>query len=293
MLSCSIDRSINEIYLDLPVEEVWNTLVTPQGMNQFLTYKAEKSNPAQEISKGDIFKLNYGDIENNSKVIECTPKKSFTLSDHYESMTPDGTIEQFIVTTKFELNQKYDQTKLSLTVQGYRKNLQDQWLRECLELGWRRSLINLKSVLELGMDLRTSLFTYPRLGVTNCSNHLISPEGIEGNYIMHVFPNSPAEKAGLIEGDVVTNIGDSKTASHQDFVVAISHFQHSTDHVPLTYIRENQSYCIELPLSTHEIFTGQINSKHTTMEEEQKRREALAKQRSGAGSMWARKNSNE
>lgn len=280
--------SFNEIYLESSVCEVWRHLVTPEGLNSFLTYTAKKNNNKNRVEKFDIYTLNYGDIENKTTVIQCEAYKRLFLSDNYESMTPDGTIEKFHVYTLFNLIKKGSHhTKLTVSVFGYDNTIHDQWLKECLEMGWRRSLINLKSVLELGMDLRDRLFSYPRLGVTNCSYSIINPNrNIEGNYLLHVFPNSPAEIAGLKKGDTITKVNNYVVPTYKDFVINISKYQDTTDPIYIEFMREEKTKKVKVNLSQSEIFTGQINIHETTIEEIQEKRRQLAKQRSASGELW-------
>src|SRR5690606_20028055 len=117
------------------------------------------------------------------------------------------------------------------------------WFRECLEMGWRRSLMNLKSVLELGMDLRTEMFSYPRLGVTNCTvnEEQAKETGVpaeRGNYLLAVFPYGPAERCGLKQGDVMTAIGGVPVPDYSTFVRVISRHYGSKEPVAITYVRD-------------------------------------------------------
>jgi len=55
-----------------------------------------------------------------------------------------------------------------------------------------------------------------------------------GVQVRRVYPVSPAEKAGLEAGDLVTKLGDDAITSRTDFETIVSRFK-SGDHVPLTW----------------------------------------------------------
>ncbi|MBU5267693.1 PDZ domain-containing protein [Virgibacillus proomii] len=129
--------------------------------------------------------------------------------------------------------------------------------------------------------------SYPRLGVTNCSYSIINPNrNIEGNYLLHVFPNSPAEIAGLKKGDTITKVNNYVVPTYKDFVINISKYQDTTDPIYIEFMREEKTKKVKVNLSQSEIFTAQINIHETTIEEIQEKRRQLAKQRFASGELW-------
>jgi len=291
MIPCEKDRTVNITYLEAPLEKVWWSIVTPPGTNTYLTYTADTTGDPLHPKVGDIFTLCYGDIINRSEVIACEKHQSFALKDAYESIAPDGSTDHFFVTTHFRLEQEGAFVKLTLEVTGFQDDEYGQWFRECLEMGWRRSLMNLKSVLELGMDLRAEMFSYPRLGVVNCTvnqNQSIST-GVpvrQGNYLLEVFPNSPADAAGLMKGDVIVAFDDVPTPAYEDFVRAISFYYGKDSQVTIRYIRNGEEKRTVARLSIEDTFTGRVELEGTSLEEIKQKRERLARQRSASGAIW-------
>ncbi|MFC5407313.1 PDZ domain-containing protein [Cohnella soli] len=292
MIDCPKDRSVNVTYIEAPIETVWKTVATTLGSNAYLTDQALTSGDPEQPKIGDRFTLYYGDIINRAVVLHYEPYKLFVLSDAYESMAPDGTVDPFPVRTSYAF-ESYGQafTKLTLEVQGYDSDTYGQWFRECLEMGWRRSLLNLKSVLELGMDLRNELFSYPRLGITNCTVNAEQceetgvPEG-RGNYLLTVFPNGPAERGGLAQGDVITAIDGKPVPDYRTYVRVVSGYYASKVPVTITYVRNGQEGEVVLDLTIDRMFTGLIEGTDAGQEEERKRRQRMASERSASGAIW-------
>lgn len=288
------DSSVNTTFIESSLEEVWWSIATPEGMNSYLTYTAETTGLVDEPKVGDEYTLCYGDIINNSKVVECEKLKIFTLLDSYESIAPDGSVDKFYVKTRFQLEEVGNFVKIQLVVVGFEEDTHGQWFRECLEMGWRRSLMNLKSVLELGMDLRTEMFSYPRLGIVNCTvNEEQSidskvPAG-EGNFLLEVFPNSPAFEAGLRKGDVIVALDGVETPTYKEFVKVISSYYLKETDVSISYHREGQELTTIAKLSIEDIFTGLVELEGTSFDEVKTKREKLARQRSASGSLWENK----
>ncbi|WP_262383078.1 PDZ domain-containing protein [Bacillus infantis] len=288
------ESSVNTTFIESSLEKVWWSIATPEGMNSYLTYTAETTGLVEEPKVGDEYTLCYGDIINNSKVVECEPLKIFTLLDSYESIAPDGSVDKFYVKTRFHLEVVGTFVKIQLAVVGFKEDTHGQWFRECLEMGWRRSLMNLKSVLELGMDLRTEMFSYPRLGIVNCtvneeqSTASKVPAG-EGNFLLEVFPNSPAFEAGLKKGDVIVALDGVGTPTYEEFVKVISSYYSKETDVSISYYREGQEFTTIAKLSIEDIFTGLVKLEGTSFDEVKTKREKLARQRSASGSLWENK----
>ncbi|MBO8162719.1 MAG: PDZ domain-containing protein [Brevibacillus sp.] len=280
------------------MEEVWLAVATPSGSNRYLTDKVETSGILDQPQVGDRYTLYYGDIVNYATVIACERPRLFVLSDTYQSMAPDGTIQTFRVQTSYSLEQVDEFVRLTIEVAGFAEDTMGQWLRECLEMGWRRSLMNLKSVLELGLDLRTELFSYPRMGIANCTvnREQASAAGVtpgQGNYLLEVFPNSPAAEAGLQPGDVIVKVGDHPITDYTSFVRAISRYYGRMEPVRIEYVRAGNALETEVNLSIEERFTGLVDPDHLSFDELQKIRRKLAAQRSASGSLWTSGESGE
>jgi serine protease Do len=68
-----------------------------------------------------------------------------------------------------------------------------------------------------------------------------------GLLIGEVMPRSPAHKAGLKAGDVVTRVGPAEVRSVRDLVGALSNYPVGAD-VAITYLRRGSSYATSVPL---------------------------------------------
>ncbi|WP_025680074.1 SRPBCC family protein [Paenibacillus massiliensis] len=293
MIPCASDRSINIIYLEAPLERVWWSVATPSGSNTYLTYYSSTTGEDGAPKLGDRYQLNYGDIMNDTEVVHCEAPHHIIFADTYESMDPDGETVRYEVSTSYTLVQEGPFVKLVLEVRGFTDSTAGQWLRECLEMGWRRSLMNLKSVLELGLDLRVEMFSYPRVGVANCTvtEELSQETGVApeaGNYLLTVFPNSPMDQAGLRTGDVVTAIDGVATPDYPAFVRTISTYYGRQAEPSIEYIRDGAVHQTTVRLSLDDTFTGLVDIEETSWEEIRRKREALAQQRSGSGALWKR-----
>ncbi|SDN47996.1 Activator of Hsp90 ATPase homolog 1-like protein [Fictibacillus solisalsi] len=283
-----------ETYLEAPIEQVWWSVSTPEGMNTFLTYKSGSSGDASSPKVGDRFFLNYGDIENEQIVLEYTENQAFKVFDSYKSISPDGSVQEFKVVTRTTLEQ-LDETfvKLTLSVNGFSLDTFGQWFKECMKFGWQRSMMSLKSVLELGMDLRTPLFSYPRLGILNCTineeQRVLTGCQEAGNYLLEVFPNSPASRAGLNKGDVILSVGGKPTGNYEEFVKTISSYGEKLDNVQITFFSDGQVRTSVVNFSLEDIFTGLVDTENESFKDIKEKREMLAKQRSSSDSLWTGK----
>ncbi|GEM_PF-2986067 len=293
MIDCPKDRSINIILLEAPIDQVWWSIVTPSGSNSYLTDQVITTGIYDEPKLKDRYTLYYGDIINHAEIMDIVHGERFILSDRYESMAPDGSVHPYHVRTEYTMEQYGAFTRLKIEVIGHEQDTYGQWFRECLEMGWRRSLMNLKSVLELGMDLRTELFSYPRLGVTNCTVNEVqhAETGVasgQGNYLLDVFPNSPADQAGLQPGDVILAMDDIAVPYYASFVRVISRYYGKKQPVKITFVRSGETHHVQADFSLDRMFTGLIEGTDEGQRLEQERRKLLSQQRSASGALWKR-----
>jgi S1-C subfamily serine protease len=77
---------------------------------------------------------------------------------------------------------------------------------------------------------------HPALGLTAVS---VSNSVASGAKVSDVSPGSPAEKAGILENDVVVKIGDRKVADGDEFVVAVRQLNVGQE-VPIEVVREGR-----------------------------------------------------
>lgn len=284
------NTAINVVYFDAPLHEVWWSISTIKGTDTYLTYSSETTGHVNDPQVGDVYTLNYGDIVNKTQITAIEHEKLFSISDRYESIAPDGSVDVFNVNTRFYLEKVESKVKLTLEVSGFTNDTYGLWFRECIEMGWRRSLFNLKSVLELGLDLRTELFSYPRLGVLNCTvnNQQSKVTGVEagkGNYLLEVFPNSPAARAGLVKGDTILEIDNKPVNNYEDFVKVISTFYGVKRPAEILFSRNKQKQSTVVDLSIEDYLTG-LDFEGETFDDIKQKREKIARQRSASGSIW-------
>ncbi|GAA4726555.1 PDZ domain-containing protein [Brevibacillus fulvus] len=274
MLDGDRTTTVNTEYIEAAIEEVWSLLATPDGMNRYLTDKVEVAGGKEQVQAGDALKIYIGDLVNHALCVRCKPPVVFQLADRFQPLLPDGSSWEYRLTTAFFLEKLGKMTKVTVKVEGYTEEEWMQWIRQSGEMGWRQSLFNLKCVLELGLDLRNEVFGYPRLGVSNyaaspqqIAGMGLNPDRIRGNYLIDVFPGSPAANAGLRSGDLVTCIGGKAVDSYQAFVQALALSARQNRPVTITFYRERQLMQTEAVLSYHADYTGLIDPTIVSLDE--------------------------
>lgn len=83
-------------------------------------------------------------------------------------------------------------------------------------LGFAIPVNEVKQVVET--LIRDGKIAHPTLGLTARS---VSNDVAKGAQIADVSPNSPAERAGILENDVVVKVGDREVADADEFIVAV------------------------------------------------------------------------
>ncbi|WP_214482977.1 PDZ domain-containing protein [Bacillus sp. SM2101] len=264
--------TVNTIFIESKVEDVWWYFSTPTGWNSFLTDVAEHTENKSVIEIGDEVNFIIGELTNNSICIISKEPNVIVFWDKYKGLLPDGTTREYELHTSFSISKINENlVKVVVKVDGYDDDEMMQWIRECGEMGWRQTLYNLKCIIELGLDLRNDIFNYPRIGVIN---YTATPEQLKescsaekGNYIRRVYPNSPAYFAGLIEGDIVTHINNETVETYYDFVRVLSHFFNRSNEVSLTFVRSGTVYQKAIKLTYDDQFTGMIDPEKTPLSE--------------------------
>lgn len=268
----------NEEYLAAPIEKVWSFLSTTEGWKSFLCDIASNSNGSSSINLGDKLEFVIGELTIQSKCREFIENELVCFDEKYIALFPNGQNQVYHLKTSFNLHSiEQNITKITVVSSGYKSNEMMQWIKECSEMGWRQTLINLKSVIELGLDLRNEIFNYPRLGVFN---YTANPKqlaqnklnGIKGNYLAKVYNNSPASNAGLKEGDIITHINGHEVGSYYDFVRVLSKHTTEKDNLIIRYIRNGKHIETNADLTFDERFTGMIDPSVTPLEDVAKER---------------------
>ncbi|MHA3701648.1 S1C family serine protease [Jatrophihabitans sp. YIM 134969] len=94
--------------------------------------------------------------------------------------------------------------------------------------------------------IRTGKATHSTLGVSARS---VTDGTRDGAYIVQVVPDGPAAKAGLKEGDVVTQFGDLSIGSADELTVAVQQLAPGAK-APLTYFRGGSQTTVTVTLGT-------------------------------------------
>lgn len=280
MISHDLKHTVNIIHIEAPIESVWWSIATMSGSNSYLSDSATSTGDPENPQPGDQFHFFYGDIVNDSVCVSAKKPHSLVLKDKYQSMLPDGTIIPYDLETTFTLEEEGPFVKLTVEVVGYGESEYDLWIRECMETGWRRSLLNLKIVLEVGLDLRNELFGYPRIGITNTGHSHFYAEKTKmkagtGNYLLECFPGGPAYEAGLRKGDVILEICGIKVDQYMSLVKALSMQYKKKEYVSVLYARDGELFETSVKLSYEDRFTGLIEPVSTNESLEQVRMKRL------------------
>lgn len=269
----STTGSQNIVYIDAPATEIWPFVSTVDGWNHFLSDVTITSG-GSEFHDGDQVHITIGELHNHAVCVACKPYELIAFDEHYSVVLPDGGLWEYRLQTTFSLEQLLSTTKVTVSVEGYTEDEMMQWVRECGETGWRQSLYHLKTVIELGLDLRNAIFNYPRLGVLNYTATTAQLQasgllqlGIRGNYIKTVYPNSPAHQAGLRDGIIITQIGGMPVPTYNDLVKALSSYYGKNCSVPVNYYALGQPFETIIHLTYDDQFTGMIDPAHVTVEE--------------------------
>lgn len=273
IMMTNITGSQNIVYIDAPATEIWPYLSTVDGWNHFLSDVTITSG-GREFHCGDQVQITIGELNNYAVCMECNPYQLIAFDEHYSVVLPNGGLWEYQLQTTFSLEQVLSTTKVTVSVEGYTKDEMMQWVRECGETGWRQSLFHLKTVIELGLDLRNSIFNYPRLGVLNytATKEQLQASGlvqlgIRGNYIKTVYPNSPAQRAGLQDGIIITQIGGMPVPTYNDLVKALSSYYGKNCSVTVNYYLLDQPIETQVHLTYDDQFTGMIDPQHMTVDE--------------------------
>ncbi|MHA2620779.1 MAG: PDZ domain-containing protein [bacterium JZ-2024 1] len=140
-----------------------------------------------------------------------------------------------------------------------------------LEKTWDRSLENLKSVLETGIDLRTARRPFLGIGFAEVTPEEAASEGIPsgaGIRVTEVVSNSGADRSGLQRGDVIVRIGTRAIANGIGLLCALE--EHSAgDTVNLQINRKGKLKNIRVTLSARGI--GEIPATHLQVVEDLRR----------------------
>ncbi|PZD95324.1 hypothetical protein DNH61_12310 [Paenibacillus sambharensis] len=280
MLTNNGASTSNTVWIEAAADEVWRYVATVSGWKQFLADLSSLSSPRDEIMAGDTVVLVIGELTNKASCVERIEHKLISFDEQYEVVMPDGSLWPYRLQTAFRVQERSGFTELEVIVNGYGRDEAMQWIRECGEMGWRQSLFHLKTVVELGLDLRNEVFNYPRLGVLNytataeqlCRQGL-DPDRQGGNHIGTAYPGGPAWKAGLRDGALIVKLGGRAVPTYRDFVVALGQL-YGKPPVPVevVYYWEGQRYTTHIEPTYDDQFTGMVDPEAEPLSEVAARR---------------------
>lgn len=273
-------QTVNTVWIEATATDIWPYVTTSNGWNGFLSDIAIIADGKEVIELGDRLRLVIGELMIRSQCVEYRKYNCITFDESYAVILPNGQTWEYELLTSFVLEESADgSTRMTVTVDGYGEDEMMQWVHECGEMGWRQSLLHLKNVIELGLDLREAIFNYPRLGVLNYSAteeqlglQGLNGSGIRGNYIKTVYPNGPAHRAGLPSGVIVTELGGLAVPDYRRFVVALGRYYGKPGEVELVYYDRGHRKSTTANLTYDDQFTGMIDPNRVS-------REALSKDR--------------
>ncbi|MFC5407310.1 hypothetical protein [Cohnella soli] len=272
-------KTVNTIWIEAPVSEIWPYVTTTRGWKLFLADIAYIANGKEEVELNDRLRLVLGELSNRSVCTEYRRYKEILYDETYASILPNGRLWEYRLETMFTFEEADGMTQMTVTVDGYGEDEMMQWVRECGEMGWRQSLLHLKNVIELGLDLRDTIFNYPRLGVLNYTateeqlkNQGLAGSGVRGNYIKTVYPGGPSHKAGLPGGCIVASIGGVAVPDYQRFVEALGRFYGKPGNIDLVYYEQGERKTTNVALTYDDQFTGMIDPNSVPLEEVQRNR---------------------
>ncbi|MDM5335857.1 PDZ domain-containing protein [Fictibacillus enclensis] len=267
-------ESVNVTWIEKPISDVWWYFSTAEGWKAYLSDITSLNSKKESIELGDTLEIIIGELTNKTTCIEYIQNECISFKDDYSAVLPNGDVWEYSLITSFLLEEIEPMTKITVKVEGYTDDEMMQWVRECGEMGWQQSLFNLKSIIELGIDVRNDIFNYPRLGVLNftASSDILlkaglDPKEIEGNYIRTVYPNGPAAEAGIQEGDIITEIGRTKVRNYKEFVKALGKLHNKESSTTVKLFRNQVQHHLNLELTYNDQFTGMIDPDKQTVEE--------------------------
>jgi len=128
-----------------------------------------------------------------------------------------------------------------------------------------------EDILEYG-NVHQAILGVSGLGLNNGVAKKHDLKDTEGYYIDKIEPNSGAEKAGLLVGDIIKNIDDTKIAKSSDLTGYLS-TQKPNNTINITILRDGNLKTIPVKLSDKSILTQKafgLELKNLTQEEKDK-----------------------
>src|SRR5699024_2912414 len=94
----------------------------------------------------------------------------------------------------------------------------------------------------------------------------VSGSKSNGNYLLKVYPNSPADEAGLRKEDIITHINNEPVETYYDFVKTLSSYLNQKNNTTVTFVRSGQVVKTEIQLTYDHQSTEIIDPKENPLE---------------------------
>lgn len=266
-MSSNKARFSTSTIINTTVDVIWKYISTTNGWEEFISDITTVSEGDTEIKLGDIVETVIGELKNQSTCVVHKHKEQLEFKEHYTVISPNGKEWEYFLITTFHLKQlDIENSKLEVIVESISDNPMMEWILECSETGWGQSLFNLKSVIELGIDVRNEIFDYPRLGIMNKTasdteiiNLGLDPNLVRGNIVIKCYDNGPAYFSGIKDGDLIITLDEYPVLNYRDFIKALGKFKDNRSVILVTLYRGDTKIETPVHLTYDDQFTGMVD----------------------------------
>jgi uncharacterized protein YndB with AHSA1/START domain len=206
-------RFSHTIVIDAGRRRVWEALTSPAERNNYVTTTNQT-----DMRPGGAFieEFQYGPTRAGTFLVvdapNCLVQENFVFDR--------GTSYRYY--NRLTLGDHVGGTSVTVEVEGFSRNEAETWLRENMSVGWHTELRVLKAYVETGEDPRPALWKGVLMGLRFVtSRETGAPAGVR---VIDVITGTPAEAAGLRQGDVITAVDGTKVAGFAEFRVQVSQF---------------------------------------------------------------------
>lgn len=195
-------KLVNNFQNEMPIrgsrQELWTFISTLQG---YLSFFAENG-----TEDGQHLVMEYGGLTNRVELIVLRPWHVLYWKHAYEIGD-----KQYPLETTFTISGEEPGLWLTVEVAGFGSEPDDLFVRDLMNETWVRTLLNLKSIIEVGIDIRGPLFSYPRLGIKSTGTGT-------GNLVIECLPDGRAQAAGIRAGDMILAVEGRRVNHYKELV---------------------------------------------------------------------------
>lgn len=231
---------MKEIHVETTNEKLWWHLTNLDGLSKWLIESGCYSNKELDPELNLRFEYRYNNVTNRGTVRQLTPYTLVQLRNHYSLSMNNKTSIKFPLQTTFCLNPTQSGgTTLVVELKGFYGEF-GQMLKEIFDYTYSKVLLNLKSVIELGIDLRSILFQETDLGLFYES--VTAQDGSaerKGTKITLIKANGIGELAGIQINDILVRINDQDVGDYIQ-LSRIAHQFKRKDRIEFQIVRDGQ-----------------------------------------------------